>query len=189
MSGLEQAMDSFSEMVVARLEQAFPQAIKEVTYFRGELTVVVDRTAARQVCAFLRDDPELAFNYMCDLSAVDMWPEHPRFVVNLHLLVLPRDPRPDQRTRRLRVKIRLEEHDARMPTLTGVWPSVAWYERETHELFGIDFEGHPDMRPLLLPDDWQGPPPLRRDVPVHVEEVAFSFNQQRIHAKKLFARE
>ena len=189
MSGLEQATDSFSEIVMTRLEQTFPQAVKQVTYFRGELTLVVDRTVAGQVCAFLRDDPQLALNYMCDLSAVDMWPEHPRFEVNLHLLALPKNPRPAQGTRRLRVKIHLEEHDARMPTLTGVWPCAAWYERETHELFGIDFEGHPDMRPLLLPDDRQGPPPLRRDVPVHVEEVAFSFNQQRIHAKKPFAKE
>ena len=70
-----------------------------------------------------------------------------------------------------------------------MWPSAAWYERETHELFGIDFAGHSDLRPLLLPEDWKGTPPLRRDVPVHVEEVAFSFNQERIYRNKPFAKE
>jgi NADH:ubiquinone oxidoreductase subunit C len=76
-----------------------------------------------------------------------------------------------------------------MPTLTGIWPSASWYERETHELFGIEFEGHPDFRHLLLPEHWEGKPPLRRDVPVHVEEVAFTFNQKRIYRDKPFAKE
>jgi NADH:ubiquinone oxidoreductase subunit C len=89
----------------------------------------------------------------------------------------------------LRLKIRLEESDAKMPTLSDIWYSSAWYERETAELFGIEFEGHPDPRPLLLPDDWQGEPPLRRDVPVIVEEVAFTFNQKRIYSQKRFAQE
>ena len=102
---------------------------------------------------------------------------------------MPQRPQPGQGTRRLRVKVRLEEHAAKMPTLSDVWPSCAWYERETAELFGIGFDGHPDLRPLLLPDDWKGTPPMRRDVPVHVEEVDFSFNQERIYAKKPFARE
>lgn len=189
MNELDKVLDEFSQTVVARVEETFPDTVKDVIHFAGELTLVVDRGAVVDVCTFLRDTPDLAFNYMCDLSAVDMWPEHPRFEVNLHLLVLTAHPKSEPGARRLRVKVRLEERDAKMPTLTGVWPSTAWYERETAELFGIDFEGHPDMRPLLQPEDWEGTPPMRRDVPVHVEEVAFSFNQKRIYADKPFARE
>jgi NADH-quinone oxidoreductase subunit C len=103
--------------------------------------------------------------------------------------VLSPQPRAGQGTRRVRVKVRLEEHDAQMPTLTGVWPAANWYERETAELYGITFDGHPDPRPLLLPEDWEGTPPLRRDVPMRVEEVAFSFNQDRVYGKKPFVKE
>ena len=175
--------------VAERLQQSFPDAIQEIIQFRGELTVVVAAGAVLEVCTHLRDDPDLGFNYLSDLSSVDMWPEHPRFEVNVHLLVIPRHPQTAQGTRRVRVKVRLEEGDARMPSLTSLWPSSAWYERESHELFGIDFEGHPDLRPLLLPEDWEGDPPLQRHVPVKVEEVAFSFNQDRIYRNKPFARE
>jgi NADH-quinone oxidoreductase subunit C len=189
MSQPAQALDQFSQSIVAKVGQAYPQALQQVIHFLGELTIVVDRAAIVDVCRLLRDDPELGFNLMCDLSAVDMWPAHPRFEVNLHLLAMPQQPQSGQGTRRLRVKVRLEEHEAEMPTLTSIWPSCAWYEREAAELFGISFGGHPDMRPLLLPDDWEGTPPMRRDVPVHVEEIAFSFNQERIYAKKPFARE
>lgn len=184
-----QELDAFHQIVVAKLRESFPEAVQETINYLGELTVVVDRAALVNVCTFLRDDPELSFNAMRDLSAVDMWPGHPRFEVNVHLLSMTQHPQPGQHARRVRVKVRLEEHDAKLPTLTGVWPPTAWYERETFELFGIDFEGHPDLRPLLLPDDWEGTPPMRRDVPVKVEEVAFSFNQDRVYRNKPFARE
>jgi NADH-quinone oxidoreductase subunit C len=181
--------DEFFQTIITKTKSAFPDAVQEVIHFLDELTVVLSRESVVDVCEFLRDDPQLGFNVLCDLCAVDMWPEVPRFEINLHLLQLSERRQPAQGTNRLRVKVRLEQPDASMPTLTGVWPSAAWYERETYELFGISFEGHPDPRPLLLPDDWEGPPPLRRDVPVHVEEVAFSFNQERIYRQKSFAKE
>jgi NADH-quinone oxidoreductase subunit C len=182
-------LDKFSQALVDRVKDTFPDTVQQVIYFLDELTIVVDRDQIVELCTFLRDDSDLAFNYMVDLSAVDMWPDHPRFEVNIHLLALSVNPRPGEGTRRVRIKVRLEEHDAQMPTLTGVWPSTAWYERETHDLFGIDFEGHPDMRPLLLPDEWDVTPPLRRDVPVKIEEIAFSFNKERIYRQKPFAKE
>ena len=189
MNELNHELDPFSQTVAGKIRAAFPEAVEQAIYFLGELTIVVDGALVIDVCTFLRDDPELAFNSMLDLSAVDMWPDQPRFEINIHLLALPKRPQPGQGTRRLRVKVRLAEHKAKMPTLTGVWPASAWYERETHELFGIDFEGHPDLRHLLLPEEWEGTPPMRRDVPVHVEEVAFSFNQERIYRNKPFAKE
>lgn len=184
-----QDLDQYGQTVVGKIKQAYPEALQEVIRFLGELTIVVDRASVVDVCTLLRDDPELNFNLMCDLSAVDIWPQHPRFEVNLHVLALSSRPQPGQGTPRLRIKVRLEEQDSKMPTLHGVWPAAAWYEREAAELFGIHFVGHPDLRPLLLPEDWEGTPPMRRDVPVHVEEVAFSFNQERIYANKPFAKE
>ena len=189
MNEYKQDLDAFSQVVVEKVHDLLPESVQEVIYRFGELTLVVDRASLTEICACLRDDPELDFNYFCDLSAVDMWPEHPRFEVNMHLLVLPRHPQPGQGARRVRLKVRLEEHDAKMPTVVAIWPSSAWYERETAELFGIDFEGHPDLRPLLLPEDWHNTPPLRRDIPVRVEEVAFTFNQTRIYSQKPFAQE
>jgi NADH-quinone oxidoreductase subunit C len=188
-SDLSLQMDAFSHNVVAKFTEAFSEDIHGVGYFRDELTIVVDRETLPDMCTFLRDEPELRFNVLTDLSAVDMFPEHPRFEVNVQLLALQRDAQPGQGTRRLRLKVRLEETDASIPTLTGVWPSSAWYERETRELYGIQFDGHPDPRPLLLPEDWEGTPPMRRDVPVLVEEVAFSFNRERIDRGKSYAKE
>jgi NADH-quinone oxidoreductase subunit C len=182
-------LDELNQSTITKIQTVLPDAIQETIVFLGELTLVTDRTSVVDVCTVLRDDPDLAFNAMCDLSAVDMWPHHPRFEVNIHLLAIPALPKPGQGARRLRVKTRLEEHDATMPTLTGVWPSAAWYERETHELFGIRFDGNPDLRILLLPEDWEGKPPMQRDVPVYVEEVAFSFNRERIYRQKPFAKE
>jgi NADH-quinone oxidoreductase subunit C len=188
-SDLGLQLDAFSHNVVAKVTEAFPEDILAVGYFRDELTIVLGRGNLPDVCTFLRDEPELRFNVLTDLSAVDMLPEHPRFEVNVQLLALRRDAQPGQGTRRVRLKVRLKETDARMPTLTGVWPSSAWYERETYELFGIEFDGLPDPRPLLLPEDWEGTPPMRRDVPVLVEEVAFSFNRERIDRGKSYAKE
>jgi NADH-quinone oxidoreductase subunit C len=186
---LSQDIDQYWQMVVSRVEAAFPEATEEVVTFKGELTLIIRADSAVDVCTLLRDDAALSFNYMCDLSAVDMYPLSPRFEVNIHLLALPSDPQPGQGTTRLRVKIRLHEESATMPSLTSVWPSIAWYEREVHELYGIGFDGHPDLRPLLLPEDWSGTPPMRRDVPVKVEEVAFSFNRERIYRNKPFVEE
>ena len=189
MSDLSLQMDAFSHNVVAKFTEAFSDAVHGVGYFRSELTIVVDRGSLPDMCAFLRDDPELRFNVLTDLSAVDLFPDQPRFEVNLQLLALQQDMQTEQGARRVRIKVRLEEDDATLPTVTGVWPSSAWYERETCELYGIEFVGHPDPRPLLLPEDWEGTPPMRRDVPVHVEEIAFSFNRERIYRSKSFAKE
>lgn len=176
-------MDEHSQAVVARLQEIFPQAVQQATVHFDELTIVVERARLVEVCEFLRDEPALGF-YLCDLSAVDLWPAAPRFALNVQLRAIPARPQSQ-----LRLTVQLDEQDAVAPTLSGVWPSAAWYERETRDLLGIQFEGHPDLRPLLLPDDWNSPPPLRRDTPAVTEEIAFSFSQERIYRRKRLAQE
>jgi len=166
--------------IVARLEAKFPAAIEETREFRGEFTVRVKPDALVEVCAFLRDDPDCAFDYLSDVSGVDYWPEEPRFGVNYHLTST-------QFRQQLRVKVRVAGTDARVPTVTSVWPGANWFERETYDLFGVTFVGHPDLRRILLPQDYQGHP-LRRDQSLVQEEVQFTHNFDEIDRAKPYAQ-
>jgi NADH-quinone oxidoreductase subunit C len=117
-------------------------------------------------CRALRDTPSLRFAFVPDMTAVDYMPREPRFEVVIHMASLGVAGFGDT-PKRLRVKVRLPGNDPRMPTLSGVWPAMNWAEREVWDLFGIEFEGHPDMRRLLMPDDWEGFP-ARKDYPVQI---------------------
>ncbi|HEX5706462.1 MAG TPA: NADH-quinone oxidoreductase subunit C [Pyrinomonadaceae bacterium] len=131
---------------------------KVVTAF-GEVTCVVARAEIAEVCAHLKRAEGFEFNMLADLCGVDRGPEEePRFEVNYHLFSTTRH-------HRLRLKVLLNEEDARVATVTGVWRTANWHERETFDMFGVVFEGHPDLRRILLPDDWQGHA-LRKDFPL-----------------------
>jgi NADH-quinone oxidoreductase subunit C len=120
----------------------------------------------------LLDDPELAFSLLSDLTAADYFPREPRFQVVYHLVRLgARDfPRPGENPppARVRLKVPVPGDDPTVPTAIEVFPSANWLEREVWDLFGIVFKGHPDLRRVLLPDDWEGHP-LRKDYPVQVK--------------------
>ena len=121
-----------------------------------------------EIATFLRDDPELQFAMLSWISGVDWLPREPRFEVVYGLLSL-------ERNARVTLKVRVHEEQAKVPTLTGVWPTADWHERETYDFYGITFTGHPDLRRILLPEDWVGWP-LRKDSPLGYEEVAFTHN-------------
>ena len=147
-------------LVLQRLREQFGQALLEVKVWRNETTVVVRPQDIQGVCRFLRDDPDLAFDFLSDVTGVDRLklPESsPRFEVVYHLYSLPHK-------RRLRLKVRVGEGES-VPTVTGVWETANWHEREVYDLFGVPFDGHPDLRRILMPDDWEGHP-LRKDYPV-----------------------
>jgi NADH-quinone oxidoreductase subunit C len=144
--------------VVSKLREWDAQAVAEVIEFRGETTVVVPREHFRRAAEYLASEPSLAFTFLSDITAVDRFPLEPRFEVNYQLLSL------DLRLR-LRVKVRVPGNDAVMPSIVAVWPTANWHERENFDLLGIRFEGHPDLRRILMPDDWEGYP-LRKDYPV-----------------------
>jgi NADH-quinone oxidoreductase subunit C len=117
------------------------------------------------VCRLLRDDPALSYDLLADLSATD-WPDREkRFEINYHLLSL------HTRTR-ARLKVCVAEGEA-VPTVVGVWSTANWQEREIFDMFGVPFDGHPDLRRILMPDDWEGHP-LRRDYPLGREDVEFT---------------
>src|SRR6266545_7575614 len=116
----------------------------------GETTITVPREHIVAVCAFMKATPGFEFDFLADLCGFDRGPEEePRFEVNYHLFST-------KTYLRLRLKVLLNEDDVRVPTVTGVWRTANWHERETYDLFGVIFDGHPDLRRILLPDDWQG---------------------------------
>ncbi len=143
---------------VARIRERFPNAIEDVTNFRGQLTIRIRNEDIREVCFFLRDEPDLDFKMLADLCGVDMVKlrEIPRFDVVYQLYSLTHN-------RSLRLKASLDEWGS-IDSVTPVWPGANWPERETYDMFGIVFDGHPDLRRILLPDDWHEFP-LRKEVP------------------------
>ena len=144
--------------VVEQLRGWNPQAVSQVVEYRGEITIVVPKELLRATAQQCRNDPALNFNLLSDATCVDRFPVEPRFELNYHLLSIPRRDRVRLRTS---ISIQLPVIDSLVP----VWPGANWLEREIFDLFGIHFEGHPDLRRILLPDDFEGAP-LRRDFPV-----------------------
>lgn len=144
--------------VVRRLREFDPGAIAEVIEFRNELTLVIPRTHLRKAADFLRSDPQLGFTFLSDVTGVDRFPVEPRFELNYHLMSL-------SRRERLRLKVRVSSDDPVVESVTPVWEGANWHERELFDLFGVRFEGHPDLRRILLPENWEGHP-LRKDYPV-----------------------
>ena len=132
------------------------KAVAEVVEYRGETTVVVQRELLRATAARCRD--AMQFNLLTDATCLDRHPFEPRFEVVYQLVAIARPEK-------LRLKVRLSGKDAVLDSLVPVWPGANWLEREIFDLFGIHFNGHPDLRRIVLPDDWEGHP-LRRDYPV-----------------------
>lgn len=143
----------------------------EVKEFAGEITVVIPKNKIVEICKFLRDDSELSFNFLSDLTSLDFYEKKkPRFEVNYHLLS-------HANRCRLRLKVAVEEGE-RVPSVTSVWSTANWHEREVYDLMGIEFENHPDLRRILTPDGWIGHP-LRKDYPLTYEEPVFSHTKGR----------
>ncbi|HEV2863764.1 MAG TPA: NADH-quinone oxidoreductase subunit C [Pyrinomonadaceae bacterium] len=145
--------------LVSTLQSEHEGWFSEVIEAFGELTLVVPRAAIAEVCAHLKAAPGFEFDMLADITGVDRGPEEePRFEVNYHLFST-------RRYHRLRLKVLLDQEDTRVPTVTSVWRTANWHERETFDMFGVVFDGHPDLRRILLPDDWQGHA-LRKDFPL-----------------------
>jgi NADH-quinone oxidoreductase subunit C len=153
-----EAPDLEQNLIVARIRAAHPAAIARLISFRGELTVVVPGEHLRSLAEFLVGEEDLAFNFLSDITGLDRFPIEPRFELNYHLLSLSRRDR-------VRLRVCLSGDSPVVETVVPVWPTANWHEREIFDLFGVRFEGHPNLKRMLLPDDWEGYP-LRKDYPV-----------------------
>lgn len=144
-------------LTVVKLRERFPEAILSTRSFRNETTLLVRPDDIVRICRHLKGDPDLRYDFLSDLTAVDRLGEHPRFEVVYHLYSL-------QYKWRIRLKVAVEEGEA-VPSVTSIWGTASWHEREVFDMFGISFDGHPDLRRILMPEGWEGYP-LRRDYPV-----------------------
>jgi NADH-quinone oxidoreductase subunit C len=153
------------DALIGSLQQALPGvAFEPAPSIDRQATVYVDRDALHDVALALRDHPDLAFAFLADVTAIDLWPREPRFELVYVLVSIVHK-------RRLRLKLRLTGNDAHVATVTDVWPAANWLEREVWDMFGIAFDDHPDPRRLLMPEDWEGFP-LRKDYPVQIRKGA-----------------
>lgn len=166
--------------VIDVLRRAAPAAAAEIVPSIDMPAISVDRDHLIDVARVLRDDPALQFTFLADITAVDVLPVEPRYEVVYHLASIGSAPK------RLRVKVRVPGADARVPTVVSVFPAAGWPEREVFDLFGVTFEGHPDLRRILLPDDWTGHP-LRKDAPVQVRKDTASWSPVQLSPEEFAA--
>jgi NADH-quinone oxidoreductase subunit C len=132
-----------------------PDALTDAKVDRGELTLSISKDLICAACERLRS---AGYNFFEDMTAVDWYPSDPRFQLSYHLLS-------HAYKERIRLCAMVDEEDPSVESITSIWPGANYYEREVFDLFGIRFEGHPNLRRILMPDDWQGYP-LRKDYPV-----------------------
>jgi NADH-quinone oxidoreductase subunit C len=147
-----------NQTILEQLRTRLGGAILESREFRGELTIVVPKERIVDVCSTLKNDPELSYDFLSDLCGIDMYTPEKRFGVIYNLLSL-------KNRHRLRIKTFTEEESPKVPTITGIWGTANAHERETYDMFGIIFEGHPDLRRMYMPEEFEYYP-LRKDFPL-----------------------
>ncbi len=146
--------------IIDKIKSAFSDSALESHTFRGDQTVTVKKECVVELLKFLRDDPDLAFNFLMDITAVDyMERKSVRFEVVYHLYSL-------QYNHRVRIKLPVEEEDCYADSVTSLFKTADWYEREIWDLYGIKFRGHPNLKRILLYDGFRGHP-LRKDYPIN----------------------
>ncbi len=133
-------------------------AVAAAKFDRNELTIWVPRTALRDACLALKNDPQLQYNALADVTCVDWYPREPRFEVVYQLFSIPNK-------KYLRLKVRLQGEDPNIDSLTPIWPGANFFEREVFDLFGVRFDQHPNLTRIMMPEDWEGHP-LCKDYPV-----------------------
>jgi NADH-quinone oxidoreductase subunit C len=153
--------------VLSRALQAEPTRFEAVDSRDGMPTIYAPLDLLVDTCRVLSEAPELRFAFLADVTAVDYHPRNPRFEI-LYILACPGVAGFGDTPKRLRLKVRVPE-GTRVPSVSSVWQSANWGEREVYDFFGLQFDGHPDMRRILMPDDWEGFP-MRKDYPVQINE-------------------
>jgi NADH-quinone oxidoreductase subunit C len=183
------AIESTGAAVIDALREAVPQAVVTQVPSIDMATIVIERDRVLDVFGALRDAPALQFALLVELTAADYHPADPRFEIVYHLACIgDAYARGGQAAppRRLRVKVRLSGEDVHIASLTGLYPSAGWPEREVYDLFGIAFDGHRDMRRILMPDEWEGHP-LRKDYPVQIRRETSGWSALQMTADEFAA--
>lgn len=142
-------------VAIQAVRAAHPDAITNAKFDRDELTLVIAPDMIRQVCRTLQ---QAGYNFFEDITCVDWNPSEPRFQVTYHILS-------HKMKERVRLHVMVESMDPSVDSITSVWPAANFYEREVWDLFGVRFNGHPGLRRIMMPEDWEGHP-LRKDYPL-----------------------
>jgi NADH-quinone oxidoreductase subunit C len=174
-----------STAIIDVLSRTVPAAgLESVQAGDGMPTIYVALDQLVETCRTLRDVPELRFAFLADLFPVDYYPREPRFEMVYLLASLGVGGFGDS-PKRLRLKVRVPA-DAVVPSLASVWPAAGWSEREAYDLFGINFSNHPDLRRILMPDDWEGYP-LRKDYPVQIKAPVKTYEPLQLSPEQFVA--
>jgi NADH-quinone oxidoreductase subunit C len=174
-----------STAIIDVLSRTVPAAgLESVQAGDGMPTIYVSLDQLLDTCRALRDTPELRFAFLADLLPVDYYPRAPRFEM-VYLLVSLGVSGFGDTPKRLRLKVRVGA-DAVVPSVSSIWPAASWSEREAYDLFGIDFSNHPDMRRILMPDDWEGFP-LRKDYPVQIKAPVKTYEPLQLSQEQFVA--
>lgn len=144
--------------ITEKIKEKFGVEIIEVSEFMGQVAISVKPGKIMDICRYLHDDPDLYMDYLADLCGVDYPDRKYRFEVVYNLFSI-------KHSHRIRIKALLQEKDPNIDSVVPVWAGANWHEREVYDMFGIVFNGHPDLRRILMPDDWEGYP-LRKDYPL-----------------------
>ncbi len=154
---MTQLANAGAQVVVEHLRAWNPQSISQVIEYRGDTTIVVPKELLRAAAEQCKQDPALLFNLLSDATCLDRYPIEPRFELNYQLVSIPR-------RERICLRTSVSAQHPVVDSLEPVWPGANWLEREIFDLFGIQFNGHSDLRRILLPEGFEGAP-LRRDFP------------------------
>lgn len=157
------------ELIAQDLREQFPDAVLDTLHFRDEATIEIAPAAARDVLIALRAK---GYDFLASLHGVDYYPDEPRLSVHWQLLDMTN-------VDRVCVKTRMPVEQAHVASVVDLWPGANHPEREVFDMFGVVFDGHPDMRRILMPEDYEGHP-QRRDFPVGGEPVIFTYNEDKI---------
>jgi NADH-quinone oxidoreductase subunit C len=168
-----------SEAWISAVKSEYESATILTDEGREQVKIDLPRDDIVELCKFLRDD--WGYDFLIALTAVDFWPDEPRFTVVYQLYNTATNDM-------VGLRVSLTGDDPVIRTIEGLYPNANWHEREVYDMFGIQFEGHSDLRRILMPQDWEGHP-LRKDYPLGYEEVQFTFNFDEIDRRKRYAEE
>lgn len=151
-------MENIKELLIRKLKENFNSDIEAIVDFQNTLTILIKKQCLIEVCKFLRNDPDLHFDMCKDVIGVDYYRPEFRYEVVYNLYSL-------KNNYRFLLKIKLSEEDMHVPTVVNIWPGANWPEREVYDFFGIIFDGHPDLRRIYMPEEFEYFP-LRKEFPL-----------------------